>query len=262
MIQPRSVAVQDQVLDVHRMMQEVFIDTGSVGAQISAISSLITTQANDSVKVKENITSHSVVDLSPTLYLYTLSSLRSVQTSTDTLVRLSIRQQNQTGALILKYASLDVSILLPQLSSLRGLIDQLEDKCESVFTLSTQLSFQVESAVDAIFIANDLFSRSGWTIARAQMLLLLATGDIQKMTQIIGGEFTGSGESGSGGFISGSGIISEEPILQQPETVASVIPNLAYAVDKLSRLVLLHEVEIVDASNTSFLIQAAQRFNE
>lgn len=241
------------------MMQEVFVDTGSVGTQISATSSRITTQANDSEKVKANITSHIVVDLSPTLYLHTLSSLHSAQTSTDTLVRLSVRQQNQTGTLILKYASLDISILLPQLSSLRGLIDQLEDGCVTVSTLSAQLSSRVESAIDAIFAANDLFSKSGWTIARAQMLLLLATGDIQKTTQIIGnGEFTGSGESGSGGFI----IILEEPVLKQPENVASAISNLGYAVEKLARLVLLQEVEVIDASDTSFLIQAAQRFNE
>ena len=245
------------------MMQEVFFDTGSVGAQISAISTLITTQANDSVEVKANITSHIVVDLSSTLYLNTLSSLRNAQTTTDTLVEMSVRQQNQTGILVLKYASLDISILLPQLNSLRDSIDQLEDECEAVFNLSTQLSSQIQSAVDTIFVANDSFSNSGWTIARAQMLLLLATGDIQKITQIIGsGEFTGSGESsGSGGFISGSGIISEEPALQQPETVASATSNLEYAVDKLSRLVLLHEVNVVDASDSSFLIQAAQRFN-
>lgn len=265
---PRSLAVQDHVLNVHNAMQEVFVDTGNVNAFILSIKNVVVTQVDYAVDLRINIsslTSHTLANLSSTLYQDTNSCLFRAQTSVESLSKLLVGQQNRTIILRMKYSALNTSNLLLNLNRISYMVDNLDFLCESISNSGSRLSSDTRLIINLVSSANSSLSMSDINVARAQILLFLARGDIQALTQIIGDDFTGSGNSGSGDIVSGSGVGQNEPVIVLPVNITSIgngISDLRYVLEQLTRLKMYYGGMVNDAADTSLLFSAANLFNE
>lgn len=249
-------------------MQEVFVDTGDINTLISSVRILTITQSNNAMTVTANVsslTNRSLANLSNALNQEALTDFRGAQTRAEELLMLLLGQQNCTNITEMKYSNLNISDLLFQLNSAGYVVDYLYNLCEAVETSSAWLSAGTQSIIASISLANDSLSTTEMITARTQILLLLAGGDIQAITQITGdkldGGFSGSGESGFG---SGSGEKLDEPGLMLPLSMVSLgkgISDLRYTVKQLTTLILLRDDFISDAANESSFLQATQSFN-
>lgn len=249
-------------------MQEVFIDTGDVNMFISGTNNLIATQTENAVEVNVNISlsaSHMLANLSNALYQDVNSDLFRAMTSVETSLKLLVKQQNITNILQTKYGTLDISDLFLHLSGLNDMVGELDYLCEAISTALPKLSSDRESIINLISLTNGSLSVGDMTVARTQMLLFLARGDIQALTQTIGDLQAGSGDSGSGGLVSGSGVNPDEPVTVLPNSTASSVTNgisdLRKATQQLTQLLLFHNDTVSDAADTSLLLQDAHLFN-
>lgn len=228
------------MLVVHRTMQEVFIDTGSVNLFVVTASNLIIVQANVAMVVRANtsmVTTHSLTNLSDVQYQETRSCLLVARDNVSTLLDFVIGLHNHTNWVELKYENLE---LLLNLKNTGTLLSDLHSNCSELLNLSAQLTPKVVSVINSTFEANLTLSLGDVAIARAQSLLFLARSDVYALTQAII-SVVDEDMSGSGDVISGSGMIIDEAVIPYDNSIANSITALQSSIDQLSTLFSFHK---------------------
>ena len=270
-MQPQARAAQANLLEISNIMQEVFIDAGSIDIFITGISSLLSIQINTAQQIRMSVASmsrHSLISFSETLYQDIVENVREAQNSAINLLSITkgLSQTNNVGA---KYSDLDLSDVLLHLYKIESMLSYLDSQCSIVSNLSIQLSPEIEYIYRLSSIAVNSLAEIDENIAQAEMLLLCAGDDIQILAEILGPlpsseQFSGSGESGSGGLVSGSGLTEEEPGFLESENIASVAEQIAFLRDFINQWtgqLLLYQVGIYDSANITALIMEGQRIN-
>jgi hypothetical protein len=246
-------------------MQDVFVDTGDVNDFISSIKGLLVRQADEAMESRANITSltdHMLVNLSSSQYEGVRSDLLGAWRELETTMRLSVSQQNYTDLIEVKYSILNVSDILLYLDNIRRAIGNLGNLSEDISMSLPGISSDKESIVNATSLANSSLLASEVTIARTQMLLFLAGGDIQALAQTTG-DSPNSDTSGSGSG-TGSGITPDmtSPVLPMDvDSISNGLSSLRRNAQQLAQMVLVHDDVIRDAANTSLILEAADMIN-
>lgn len=195
------------VIEVHDMMQEIFIDTGNTYAFILGIENTLIDQTNSSANIETDVQSHNLANISEISIQQLLSSLHKAQQWSNTLVNITLEKQSQILATSLKYSNLNLSRVILNLGNNAALLYLHSLNCSVLRNASTDLVLREKFISGAIIIANLSLSESETSIAQAQLLLITAKDDIDRAAVVIQTlpENTFGSGSGSGMPITGSG---------------------------------------------------------
>lgn len=269
-IQPNAIIIQEHIIGVHRTMQEVFIETGSVDQFFTFIGNLIRIQASVGMEIRENtsmLASHSLANLSNATIPYQEANFKlyEARANMNQLLRLVSQQQNQSYEVDIKYQDLDVFNETLQLNGVNTLFNYLYNQCESSSNTST-LTSEVAMILSSISMADNLLTLSDMTIAHSQSLLIWAEGDISVLKEALNfsSNLPTGDTSGSGDLASGSGVTPEElvPSSVSVGDIISRISSLQLSFDHISSLLVYHEEEVRGVAGITVLLEAALSLNK
>ena len=265
-----AVTVQQHVIEVHDMMQDVFIDTGDVSTLIGRSRNLLEGYARQITANLSSVTGHDIAALPITQARATLSDFLAAQQDMNILFRLVLGQQNQTSTIKERCSSLDLSDISNQLSNIGNLLYSYNNQCLNVSQAASSLAPVVVHIESSIALANVSILVAEAAISQAQMLVVvIVRGDIETFDSLVvgsssAGVSSGSG-IGSGELLSGSGEEVEGSVIIPPGDITSVVgglSTLSMATDSLKSVFLRQQAQIELASNTSHLMQVAQELNK
>lgn len=246
-------------------MQDVFVDTGDVDEFIADTENLFFFQVNKAMEIEMNVSSLPNHALANFLYQEVKSDLTRAESSVQTSMKYLNGQEECVNRLQAKYNVLNVSDLLLQLREISYLINTIDYLTQDIFLSLSELFSDRASIINDLFLTNNSVLGIERSVAHSQMLLLIASGDVQALALIIGDlPGTGSGDSGSGD-LSGSGIDYDEPLMVAPMTVTSVdqgLSNLRYTAEELMQLIHVHRARIIETADTSPYLQATAMVNQ
>ena len=245
-------------------MQDVFVDTGNVDIFITSIENLLMFQVDRAIEIDMDVLSRSNHTLANLLYEEVQSFLIRAQSSVETSMKYLNGQKNSTDILQAKYSILNVSDLLLQLSKIGHLINSTACISQDISASLSKLLVDRASIINVISLTDDSVLNNEMTIAHFQMLLFIASGDIQALALLIGDlPDRGSGDSGSGD-LSGSGMDQDE-LMVAPVTINSIdqgLLNLRYRVEELTQLIFVRSSLIMDTADISLYFQATALVNQ
>ena len=265
-----AVMVQQHVIEVHDMMDDVFIDTGDVSTLIERSRDLLEGYARHITANLSSVTGHDIAALPVTQTHATLSDFLAAQQDMNILFRLVLGQQNQTSMIKERCSSLDLSDIRNQLSNIGNLLYSYNNQCLNVSQAASSLVPDVVHIESSIALANVSILVAEAAISQAQMLVVvIVRGDIETFDSLVvgsssAGVSSGSG-IGSGELLSGSGEEVEGSLIIPPGDITSVVgglSTLSMATDSLKSVFLRQQAQIELAVNTSHLMQVAQELNK
>lgn len=244
-------------------MQDVFTSAGNMHLFVTSVTDGVSTQASISIEIAENTSMLTSQSLTTTAFLFQeiTFELREVKIIyVNSLINLARQHQNQLNTLRTKYQEIDFVNIQSQLNTLDLLFTYMYSLCASADSISYLDTIPV---LNSILIANNSLSLQELTIAHAQSLFILAKSDVDSLMQVLGISSDDQEFSGSGEFVSGSGLTADNlfPSSSDSQLLCERLISLQLNLDQLLRQYMLEMENIHTFDGIAILGGASQNLN-